>query len=145
MINLGLRAVHHLVVVILYTPTEVDFFHVGEKCVVQATEFMVNIRSYEHAGSGSPEHFLDVVVLSVVSLQMLEHSAATERIAVFVDETASCTSIFKLFLVMIGEYLGLASRYAAVAVHQLDNRLNPMRRHFDVGVEQTIIFCFNLT
>ena len=144
-IHLRLRAVHHLVVVVFHSPAEINFLHVGEETVVQAPEAVIYVGTYKHTCSCGPKHLFHVVVLSVVALQMLKHPAATERIAVFVDETATCTGIFELLLVVIREDFRLAGRYRRVAVHQLYHWLDPMWSHLDVGVQKTIILGLHLT
>ena len=140
-----MRAVHHFIVHVFDAPAEINFLHVGEEAVVKAAKFVINIGAYEHTSSSCPKHFFDVVVLSVVGFKMLENTSAAERITLFVDETSAGAGIFELILIVVGENFRLASRYRSVAVHQFDDRLNPMRCNLNVRVQQAIILSLNLT
>ena len=105
---------------------------------------MVEVGTDKHAGARGPEDLLGIVILVFVDLKILEHATAAEGIAILVDEAATGACIFKLFLVMVRQNLGLAGRNLRVGIHQLYDGLNPMRCHLNIRVEQHIILSLNL-
>ncbi len=71
------------------SPAEIYFLIMGKEAAIQSACLPVILGTDHHAGTRSPEHFLLVIILSVVALHGLEDAAAAERIAELVEETTS--------------------------------------------------------
>ena len=135
---------HDAVAGIADAPAEVNLLHVGEKVGVEAAKLAVHIAAHKQRRTGGPENVHRRVVLTVVGLHCVEHTSATEGIAVFVDETAGSAGILEFFAVGITAELGLHSGDLRVGIHHLHDRLYPAVGHLNVGIEQTEIFGLNL-
>ena len=129
---------------VLDTPAEVDLLHVGEEIPVEAAHGAIHIATDEHGGASGPEDIDRIVILSFVLLQGREDASATKGITVFVDEAARRTGIFEHLGLGIGENLRLHHRNLLVSVHHLDDGLNPMVGHLNVGIQQTEILGVDL-
>ena len=79
----------------------------------------------------------------MVFLHGREETAPAKRITVTVHETSSRTGILKALLVVPGEDLGLDGGDSRVRIQQVDGRVEPMRRHLDIAVEQDTIGMFD--
>lgn len=144
MINHRLGVYLYFIAGVLDAPAEVDFLHMGEEVGIQSAHRAVHITAHEQGGSAGPEDVHLVVVLAVVLFHIAENAPAAERVSVFVHETAGGARVLEAAAVVVGEQFGLHRRDALVTVHLLNDRLNPVRRHLDVGIEQAIVLCLNV-
>src|SRR5690606_37901552 len=120
-------------------PAQVDLFHVRKDILIETAVGVKAFRPDHHAGTGSPEHRSFVIVLPVVLFHMIEHSAATERIAKAVDESAGGTGVLEEVPPAMRLYLWLYRGNVLVAVVQCPEGFQPPRRNLCVGIQQYIV------
>src|SRR5690606_33478402 len=96
MVNHRMRAVTDAVTHSLQAPAEVDFFHVCKEVCIKPTRKFPKVLFDKERSSASPKDVGKGVVLSLDFLQYVQHAAAEEREAETIEETASCTGMFKV-------------------------------------------------
>ena len=116
----------------------------GKEAAIQSACLPVIPGTDHHAGTRSPEHFLLVIILPVVALHGLEDASPAERITELVEETAAGSRILKHILVVFRQELRLAGCHLGMAVHELDERSEPVMSHLHIAVQENIILCLYL-
>ena len=111
----------------------------GKEAAIQSACLPVILGTDHHAGTRSPEHFLLVIILPVVAFHGLEDASPAERIAELVEETAAGSRILKHILVVFRQELRLAGCHLGMAVHELDERSEPVMSHLHIAVQENII------
>ena len=90
------------------TPTEVNLFHVCKETSVKSTYCTKSRSTHKKRGSCCPEDIARGIILVAVLFYGIEDTAATEGIAIAVEEPSRCTCIFKMCLTLEVKHLGLA-------------------------------------
>ena len=103
-------------------PAQIYLFIVCEKTTVKRSGIPIVLGTYHHAGTCSPQHFLLVIILSVVPLHSLKDTPPAERITIFVQKATTGTSIFKTVLIVFCQQFRLTGCHLRMTVHKLDER-----------------------
>ena len=144
MIHSALRHTHNGTTQEAEPPTEVDLLVMGKEATVETAHPPIVFGPNHEAGPGGPVYLGHIVILSSVGLDRVENATATERVAVFVEQTARCTCIFKLVAGKHGEQLGLAGSDLRMGIHVAAQRGEPSGRDLHIGVEQHIVVGLDL-
>ena len=143
-IHSRLAAVPNLVAPIPEPPAEVYFFHVGEKIPIEAPHSVKRRRPDEQASPRGPEHRAVVVVLALVGFEGLKQAPPAERIPQVIEVPPGGTGVFKLGTLMMIEQFGLAGGDARMPIKQSQRSLQPVGRHFHVGVQNDVVGSLHL-
>ena len=126
------------------SPTEIYLLIVGEEATIQAACLPIILGTDHHAGTCGPEHFLLVIILSIVTLHGIEDAAPTERVTILIEESTTSPGIFETILVVFRQELRLASCHLRMGIHELNERSEPMMRNLYITVQKHIILGFYL-
>ena len=69
-------------------PAQVDFLHMGKEILIETASPEIYLAADKQGSSGGPENACNIIVLTMVALNGIEHTPATERIAMTVDKSA---------------------------------------------------------
>src|SRR5680860_1315472 len=82
--------------VVFGPPAKINFFLVGAVLLIKTFQLPIDLTFYKHTGTGGPEYFTGIVVLSNIFFQALKNTSPTERITELVYESTARTGIFKV-------------------------------------------------
>src|SRR5690606_1888010 len=143
MVNHRMRAVTDAVSHSLQAPAEVDFFHVCKEICIKPARKLPKVLFDKERSSASPKDAGRGVVLSLVFLQYVQHAAAAERETVIIEESASCTGMFKVVALIVRANFRLSNGHVGLAFHKLYHRCYPVWRHLHIRVQQYEIIGFH--
>ena len=136
MIDHGFRYYSHLVAGKLHSPAQVDLLHVSEESVIKTSELPVKTASYHKACSCRPEYVGRGVILTMVSLKVLQYSSSAERIAEKIQTAAGRSGIFELLPFLPAVQFRCACSAFRMFLHPSYKRLKPSVCNLDVRVYQ---------
>ena len=140
MIHLTVGQAVHLSASLSQSPTEVYLLIMCEETSVKTANLPIVVAPDHETGTRSPKHLCGSIILSVVLFHRIKYPASAERIAITVNESTACTSIFKAVMVVYCQQFRLTSRHIRMAVHKFHQRRKPVVGHLYIGVEQHIVF-----
>ena len=125
-------------------PTHIDFLTMGKEATIQAAYSPVVRASNKHTGPCCPLDFHRIVILALVILYRIKYAATTIGITILINESATSTRILETMTIGDRENFRLACCHIMICFHKPQHRLNPIRRHFDIRIQQEIILSINL-
>ena len=144
MINTGLRQCVNFSATCKQAPTEVYFLHVSKEEFVEPAGTPVGTAAHHHCSACCPKDWGYTVILSIVNLYGVKYTSAAIRVTVTVNIASRRTGILKAGLVLIIEYLWLASNGFRVGFHEFKYGGKPAWRNLHIGIQKYIIFCIDL-
>ena len=144
MIHHTLRNTHQSPSTAAKTPAKVDFLHVGKKAPIQSPCLAIIFQTDKKGSPAHPEHRHYRIILAIILLYRFKNPSATKRVTITVDIPSCSTGILKKLFIAPAQKFGLASSHFGMSLHKMQQRLQPMGRHFYITVQKNRIFRIHL-
>ncbi len=136
MVHYGGRAYIDAVSAELHPPAQVYLLLMCEEEIIEAAHFVEDFRTDEHGCSAGPEDRLCGIILSAVGFAVAENPSSAKGISVAVNPSTGGAGVFESGPVVPVQDFRLAGGNVVVRLHQFDNRFDPVRCDFHIGIQQ---------